>query len=80
MALSEDCKTRINVALASTQAGTELSTTVNAIDVRVAINVASETTSNASDLATAITLVNALKVKLNAELTALKNAGLQASS
>lgn len=47
---------------------------------RVAATVAAEATANGSDAATTQALANALKTKVNAILTALKNAGLMASS
>ena len=42
-------------------------------------NVANITTADATDLATALTLVNELKAKLNAKLTADRNSGQQAT-
>lgn len=45
-----------------------------------AANVAAESTANGSDAATTQALANALKTKVNAILTSLKNAGLMASS
>lgn len=45
-----------------------------------AANVAAVVTADAADLATAIALANALKTTLNAEIAALKAAGLQASA
>ena len=45
-----------------------------------AANVAAVTTPNATDLATVITLANQLQTTLNAEIAALKTAGLQASA
>ena len=43
---------------------------------RVAANVAQEATADGSDPATTQALANALKTKVNAILTALKNAGI----
>lgn len=80
MAFSSNLKQRLTVSLADPAAETELEAAVVALEARVAANVAAVATADASDLATAITLANALKVSLNAEIAALKAAGLQASA
>ena len=74
--ISENLKNRLTLALAEPAAEVEMEALLEA----QAANVATIATADATDLATVITLANALKVSLNAEIAALKAAGLQASS
>lgn len=54
----------------------ELEDAVDELEANVAVNVAACATADGSDAGTTQALANALKVKVNAILTALKNAGL----
>lgn len=76
MAFSRKLKRELKSALCSKAMADELETS----SVRAAANVAACAVVDATDLATALTLVNALKVTLNAEIAALKAGNIQASS
>jgi len=76
MALSQEARDRLIIALTSRSKGNEVAKAVDSALSTPAAHVANVTTANATDLPTAQALANANKAKINEILAALQAAGL----